>query len=221
MFDDKNIVATILKKPGAMLILQQVNEKLKEEKQRRQEFYESITEEDKAEFINGEIVYHSPVVKEHNDATGHLYKLIHTYVGLLKLGYVGIEKILTRFTRNDYEPDICYFNLEKSKGFKKGQMFFPVPDLAVEVLSKSKKAIKRDTETKFEDYELHGVSEYWLIDPREETVEQHVLKEGKYRLVMKSGEGTLHSYAITGFSIPVRAIFDEEANLAALRELLK
>jgi Uma2 family endonuclease len=88
------------------------------------------------------------------------------------------------------------------------------------VLSKNKKSLKRDTETKFNDYEQHGVGEYWMIDPEAETVEQHLLKDGKYALELKSGEGTIHSREIEGFAIPIRAIFDENENLAVLRKLL-
>ena len=221
MFDDNNLVKTILESSGAALIVQQVQAKLDEERSKREEFYGKITEEDKAEFINGEIVHHSPVVKGHNDATKLLLKLIDTFVSIYKLGYVGVEKIMTSFTRNDYEPDICFFDKEKSKDFKKGQMHFPVPDLIVEVLSKSPKSLKRDKKIKFNDYELHGVSEYWMIDPEEETVELYRLEEGKYNLILKSKEGHIQSKVIEGFSIPIPAIFDEEENLKALKELLK
>ncbi|HFA48881.1 MAG TPA: Uma2 family endonuclease [Bacteroidetes bacterium] len=210
-----------MEQPDAVLIVKQVRDKLKTEQQKRQEFYESINEKDKVEFINGEVVYHSPVVKKHNVATGLLYKLMESYVSLKELGFVGIEKIMATFTRNDYEPDVCFFNKEKAAHFSDDQMHFPVPDLIVEVLSKSKKSLKRDRETKYEDYEKHGVSEYWMIDPQEETVEQYLLKKGRYELVLKSGEGTITSRAVEGFAIPVRAMFDEKENLAALREILK
>lgn len=221
MLDEKNIVDSIMEHPTAALIMQQLQEKLNEEQKRREGFLNLIDENDKAEFINGEIVYHSPVVKEHNDATRLLFKLLDTYVALKKAGYVGIEKILTRFSRNDYEPDLCFFGNEKAKDFVKGQMLFPVPDMVVEVLSKSNNALERDKKIKFEDYELHGVAEYWMIDPEEETIEQYILKEGKYELELKSGEGTIRSNIVKGVAVPIRAVFDEEANLAALREILK
>jgi len=221
MFDKEDLVATILDQSDAVLIVQQVQEVLQSEQQQRRAFYDLIDEDTKAEFVNGEILYHSPVSKRHNDATGLLYKLMHTFSGMLRLGYVGIEKILTKFTRNDYEPDLCFFNQEKARDFQPGQVIFPVPDLAVEVLSKSsQKTINHDRITKYADYEKHGVREYWIIDADDETVEQYVLEAGKYRLVLKSSEGTIHSHCITGFSIPVRAIFDETANLTALKAML-
>lgn len=221
MIDQNDLADAILQHTDAALIVQRVQDRQREEQRKREEFYETIGEDDKAEFVNGEVIYQPPVMKEHNDATKLLFKLLDTFVALNKIGYVGIEKILTKFTRNDYEPDLCYFGPEKARDFKKGQLIFPVPDFVVEVLSKSsQKVIFHDTKIKFNDYEQHGVSEYWMVDPEEETIEQYVLENGRYRLVLKSGEGTISSRAVQGFAIPVRAVFDEAANLEALRKLL-
>lgn len=57
-------------------------------------------------------------------------------------------------------------------------MKFPVPDLAVEVLSPSTEA--RDRGVKFEDYAANRVGEYWIISTEEATVEQFVLEKGTY-----------------------------------------
>ena len=135
VFDKTDLVAVILEQSDAVLIVEQVQQKLKSEQQKRQAFYDLIDEDSKAEFVNGAIVYHSPVAKKHNDATKQLLRLLDVFTVIFKLGYVGVEKILPKFTRNDYEPDICFFDQEKAKGFQPGQVIFPVPDLAVEVLS--------------------------------------------------------------------------------------
>jgi len=221
MYDRTDMVDKIMEQSDAALIVEHVRERLKNEQQRRLEFYDRITEDDKAEFVNGEIVFHSPVVKIHNVATGYLYKLLNTYVDEHDLGFVGVEKILTRFTRNDYEPDICFFGNEKAALFQDDQLLFPIPDFVAEVLSKSsQKTIEHDTVTKFNDYEQHGVQEYWIVDPHDQTVEQYLLENGRYRLVMKSSEGSVHSQAVRGFSIPVAAIFDKKVNRKVLQDFL-
>ena len=221
MFNDENLVDKILEQPGAVLIMKKVQDKLKEEQQKRQEFYNLIGEDDKAEFVNGEIIFHSPVLKMHTDATKLLLNLLDNFVEEHALGWVGVEKVLTKFTRNDYEPDICFFDNEKAAKFTDKQLLFPVPDFIVEVLSKSsKKNINHDKVIKYDDYELHGVSEYWIIDPHEKTVEQFVLKEGKYNLVLKSSEGIIRSHAVSGFNIPIRSIFDRKENQKTLRNIL-
>ena len=121
--------------------------------------------------------------------------------------------------RNDYEPDICFFDNVKAKNFKKGQSLFPAPDLIVEILSKGTK--KNDRGIKFTDYQANGVREYVLIDPKSETVELYRLDaKGKYELILKSSEGTLSSKVIKGFSIAIEAIFDEDKNLNELSRML-
>ena len=64
------------------------------------------------------------------------------------------------------------------------------------------------------------MEEYWIIDPVEETVEQYFLQNGQYKLHLKLDQGLIESIVIKGFAIELRAIFDEKANLEALRRLL-
>lgn len=216
---DKNIVAKILAHPNARTLVDQADALLKAEQKRRQQFYEDITDAEKVEFINGEIVVHSPVMKEHNDANSQIHNLIHNYVKKHRLGYVGIEKVMITLERNDYESDICFFNNEKAIHFKKGQSLFPAPDFVVEILSKGTK--KNDRGVKFTDYAANGIKEYLMIDPKKEVVELYRLnKHEEYELILKSGEGTLKSEVIKGFAIDIAAIFDEDKNLAELIKLL-
>lgn len=218
MFQE-DLLDKIMDLPDAPDLVRRVTEKLNDENQRRHQFYNDIDEQMKVEFINGEIITHSPVRREHNEATGLLYKLVDTYVRKNKLGFVGFEKIMTTFTRNDYEPDIVFFNTEKSNSFTKKQVLFPVPDFIVEVLSDGTK--DKDRGIKFTDYENHKVGEYWIIDAEKEVVEQYLISNGQYELVLKSSNGSVKSSVIEGFEIPIKAIFDEEHNLEAMQNLLK
>ena len=210
----------LLDSPRLPFIARRIDAVLADEKRRRRQFYAQISEEDKAEFINGEIVMHSPVRLRHNVSSKRLLVLMDAYVNSRRLGYVGFEKIMVSLTRNDYEPDICYFNPAKAAPFTPDQMRFPAPDLVVEVISESTE--QNDRGVKFDDYAAHGVAEYWIIDPDAETLEQYLLPEGGdvYRLAIKAMTGQVRSAAIPGFEIPVRAIFDPEVSQAALQALL-
>ncbi|MEO0341054.1 MAG: Uma2 family endonuclease [Bacteroidota bacterium] len=215
----RDLVAAILDRPDAPNIVKEVQNRLEEEKLKRQHFYAIIDEDTKAEFINGEIVYHSPVKKEHNDVAKVLFTLLQSFVMVNDLGYLGYDKIMVSLTRNDFEPDICFFNKEKAQHFVKGQMHFPAPDFVVEVLSSNE---QYDRNVKFKDYELHQVKEYWIIDPHQEIVEQYLLGEDdQYALHIKASDGPIHSKAIKGFSIPIRAIFDETLAVSVLKDLLQ
>ena len=192
-----------------------LSRQIDEERTRRHRFYEEMTPEEKVEFIDGEVVMHSPARNRHLDATSLLMNLISNYVRLHALGTVKTEKCLCVFPRNDYEPDIVFFGKEKSASLQPDTMKFPIPDFIVEILSESTEA--RDRGVKFEDYAAHGVGEYWIIDAGSETVEQYLLGPDGYDLKAKAATGTITSEVIAGLTLPVRAIFDEAENLAALR----
>jgi Uma2 family endonuclease len=217
--NEQALLERILESPRLPFYARHIQTVLDGEQDARRRFYETITEGDKAEFINGEAVYHSPVRLDHNRIGKLLLKLLDTYVTINNLGYVGYEKIMVSLSRNDYEPDLCYFALEKAAQFKPRQMRFPAPDFVVEILSESTAA--NDRGVKLEDYAAHGVGEYWIIDPVTEIVEQYLLADDGYELAVKVNDGPLRSTAVPGFEIPVRAIFDEAVNVVALQAILQ
>jgi len=201
--------------PQAIAILQA---ELEAERQRRDQFYLDMTPDQKIEFIDGEIVLHSPARNRHLDVTGCIFKLLQTYVVLHRLGQVKSEKCLCVFPRNDYEPDVVFFGPVKSASLCPDTMKFPVPDMAVEVLSQSTR--DRDRGVKFEDFASNCVEEYWIVDSDTQIVEQYLLQNGDYTLALKSGTGMLQSRVVDGLAIPIEAIFDEQENLQAIRKLL-
>lgn len=211
---------SLLHSPRLPDIAAVLNERLRDETERRERFYEEMSDDHKAEFIDGEVVMHSPARNRHLTAKLNLTRLISTFVDHHGLGVVRDEKCLCIFPRNDYEPDIVFFGPEKASRFHSNTMKFPVPDFVVEVLSETTERFDRGV--KFEDYEAHGVQEYWIIDPTEgrETVEQYVLEDASFQLRLKSGSGEIASQVISNFRIPIRAIFDTKDNLAALKEML-
>ena len=216
------LLERLMEAPDLQILIDKAQKKLWQEKKKRMEFYEWLTDEAKAEFINGEIVVHSPVVRAHLDASDFLSRILSIYVSHKKLGKISVEKALVSLTRNDYEPDICFWGNEKAATFTEDMMHHPAPDFVVEILSKG--TAKRDRGVKFEDYAAHGVQEYWIIDPQNKTIEQYLLRDNEMRefiLKQKAGEkNTIESPVITGFLIPVKAIFDEKANLDTLQNLM-
>lgn len=212
----------ILERPDAVLQMQAVQEALALERERRQDFYAWITENVKAEFINGEVIIHSPVKRQHWMITDLLSSILSVYVRINKIGIVGTEKVMIALTRNDYEPDIVFFSKEKAEKFTADQVLFPAPDFVVEILSKS--TAKIDKTIKKADYAAHGIREYWIIDPEKERIEQYLLSQDDteyfppktYQLF-----DVVSSVAIPGFEIPVKAIFDETANLEALQGFVR
>lgn len=218
-----SLTEKILSRPDAFEQIEALNKAVEAEKKRRHAFREWIEEDIKAEFINGETIIHSPVKKKHWSIVNLLSRLLSTYVGIKELGIVGTEKVMISLTRNDYEPDICFFKKEKADQFTADQLLFPAPDLVVEILSK--KTEQRDRTIKKEDYAHHGISEYWIIDPNREQIEQYLLINDTDTVYFEPsrflrGE-EIESRAVKGFKISTEAIFDDAANINAMKNFMK
>lgn len=215
-------IADLLEAPDARLVIERVQAILDDETQRRRAFREWLTDEVKAEFINGEVIMHSPVRRRHLDATQNLLMLLRVYVQLHDLGAVDSEKALVSLTRNDYEPDICFWNKEVASTFDDETMVHPAPDLIVEILSRS--TTSRERGIKFEDYAAHGVREYWIIDPVRKSLEQYQLDEATMAFASAATlfvDDTLDALTVPGFRIPIEAIFDQQLNLETLQKLMQ
>ena len=201
-----DVLQQLIDSPNAILIINQFNQHLKAETIKRQEFYDLIHEDCKAEFINGEIVMHSPVKRKHWLISSKVSFYLMAYVNEKGLGEIGVEKVMIELSRNNYEPDIVFFRKEISDQFTDDQKLFPAPDLAIEILSESTR--KNDYGIKFQDYAAHNVGEYWIIDPESQTLEQFVLLEDNFELHNKFTQtGTLTSLIVPGFLLEIEKIF--------------
>lgn len=212
------LLEQVMQLPTLPEFVAELDTRLAAERERRRQFYEQIPDGAKWEFINGELIMHSPDRVQHLAVRGRLERLLSSFVDARQLGAVLAEKGLCVFPRNDFMPDVVFFGKEKAATLQPRQLRLPIPDFVCEVLSDS--TATRDRGTKFQDYEAHGVGEYWLVDPEAETVEQYVLTDGTYLLELKSGSGQIHSRAVPGFAIPIRSLFDPAENVATLRSLL-
>lgn len=210
---------SLLSSPALPELLEQGNRAFAAEQAIRKKILNDITPEHKWEFINGEVILHSPALLRHLDASGNLYQLLSAFIHKEQCGAVYLEKALTSFPRNDYEPDIVYFGLAKSAQLCRDTLRFPVPDLIVEVLSPSTEF--RDRGIKFQDCALHGVAEYWIIDTVAETVEIYVLPPGatSYSDTTPVSAGMLESHILPSFCIPVECVFDEKAARSLASEM--
>ncbi len=217
-------VKELARSPLLPFVQRQIDALMADEQRRRAAFHRAVDANDpryygkQIEFINGEVVEMSPAQRRHGNAGQLLLRLLQTFVQLRHLGEVGFEKWMVSLTRNDYEPDICFWHAAKAAAFTPTQMRFPAPDFVVEILSPSTE--KMDREIKFRDYAAHGVAEYWIIDPEHQVVEQYTLRDDEYMLVAAIRDGMVSSSTLPGFQIPLAAIFDADANLAALRQIL-
>ena len=107
------------------------------------------------------------------------------------------------------QPDVVYFTAEKRARIQPTEGAYLVPDLAVEVLSRS--TARRDRGRKMELLAHYGLPEYWLIEPFERTLEVFVRGGGETLsaagVFEPSNEFT--SPTLNGLRFPVDVLFDD------------
>jgi len=162
----------------------------------------------KYEVIEGEL-YMSPAPRPiHQYCIVNLSTALKIFGKKHKAGNVLIAPLDVRLPgkADPVQPDVV-FVLKNNLKIVKDDYIVGVPDFIAEVLSPGNWLLDRGK--KFEVYAKAGIKEYWIIDPRVQTVEQFVLRKKVYELVGKYGEGeTTSSEVIKGFRIRVDEVFE-------------
>ncbi len=123
--------------------------------------------------------------------------------GLLILG--PIDVILDE--GNVFQPDWVYVSEARKDEIVKDRVE-GAPDLIVEILSPETAAydigIKKDT------CAIHGVKEYIILDPIQQSAEVYVLKDNAFFIDQKvKFPGSFHSLVLKGFSVDLKELFEQ------------
>ena len=112
--------------------------------------------------------------------------------------------ILSRELQRAPEPDIVIVLNERLNIVSRARVEAP-PDIVVEILSTDR---SRDLVRKRQIYAEAGILEYWLMDPRSNTVIPLELRDGAYveRAALGVGD-TLTTPLLPGLEIPLASIF--------------
>jgi Uma2 family endonuclease len=166
------------------------------------------------ELSEGRLVVPDMPTDPHQLAVGELFAALRVFVRRHAAGYLRVAPLPVRLWPGKFrEPDIVF--LSREHGDRRGEQYWGVPDLVVEVISPrtehSSGTERTDRREKFDEDPLAGVLEYWLADTKAQTIEVFVLREGVYHLLGKWGLAeTARSDLLKGFEIPVAAVLTEE-----------
>ena len=105
------------------------------------------------------------------------------------------------------QPDILFVSHERRDIITEANVS-GAPDLVVEILSPG--TAGRDRELKLTLYAGHGVREYWIVDPEDETVEVVELGAEGAAGVRRYDAGTVESVLFPRLSIALDDIFPAE-----------
>lgn len=133
------------------------------------------------ELVNGEIAVSPSPVPSHAYVVSALAVLVGSHVKQYKLGrlYLDVGTIFGEFDVR--RLDMLFFSKDRLHLIGEKAMEGP-PDLAVEVISPS--SIRADRTDKFNQYQKARVPHYWIVDPRQRSVEAYKLTRTKYRLTI-------------------------------------
>lgn len=141
-------------------------------------------EQDRIELIYGDPVMMAPPTRAHQEVVMELSAQLHAYLKGKKCKVYPAPFAVRLFEQDGdrpedvdtmVEPDIsvvCDPSKLDDIGCK------GAPDLVMEILSPSTQ--RHDKFTKFNLYQRAGVREYWIIDPRDKSVQVFVLEDGRY-----------------------------------------
>ncbi|MBI4626052.1 MAG: Uma2 family endonuclease [Verrucomicrobia bacterium] len=107
--------------------------------------------------------------------------------------------------RRSFQLDVLF--VSKAKRHLMQKILRGPADLVIEVISEWGR--RRDRIDKRDIYALHGIPEYWIVDPEARSVDVLTLEKGEYRLAGRAGVGeTARSVLLDGFALDAGRLFN-------------
>ena len=129
------------------------------------------------ELVDGEIVVSPSPIPRHSYTIVALGTILKNHVDAFDLGEL-LTDVDTIFGEHDVRrPDLLFFRKSR-RHLISDEAIEGAPDLAVEVLSPGSE--RTDRRDKSKQYAAGGVKNYWIVDPKQRTIEAYVLRKGKY-----------------------------------------
>ena len=164
--------------------------------------------DERLELFGGALYLMSTPTKDHQFLMGQLSFHFELYLDRFEQPpaevYMDITTILSVSLQNAVEPDLVVILSGRSD--IGGRIHVEgVPDIAVEILSSDR---SHDLVYKRRVYAEAGVKEYWIVDPRHDTVLPLALQDGAYAERQTLGPGdTLSTPLLPGLAIPLADLF--------------
>lgn len=159
------------------------------------------------ELVDGRIIVSPTPDTGYQDISRELFLLLNTFVKVNQLGVVYYAPVAIRLWEGTLrEPDLLFVREENRHRIEKRVINAPV-DWVAEIISPSSR--QTDEVEKLEEYAVAGIPEYWLLDPKANSIRVYALRGSEtYTLIgtYTSGE-TAKSEILSGFEVEVSRIF--------------
>jgi Uma2 family endonuclease len=171
------------------------------------EDYAELPEGAPYQLIDGELIMTPAAVPYHQVVSKRLLVALWEFAEKdRELGTVLASPIDVRLDDvNVFQPDIIFIS-KKSAGIIGPKNIEVAPDLVIEILSPS--TAYYDLKQKKGVYAKSGVTEYWVVDPIEKSVEVYANAGGRFTLDNRAESGeTARSRLLEGFAVALEKIF--------------
>jgi Uma2 family endonuclease len=170
------------------------------------EDYKRLPEGAPYQLIGGELIMTPSPTRFHQDISGNIEFALKSFILPRDLGRIYVAPLDVQLTDTDvYQPDIFFIRKERLR-LLQGDRIDIAPDIVIEILSPS--TAYYDLKHKKEVYYEHGVEEYWIVDPADESIEIMVRDSEYYRTeALFRRTGVLQSPMFPEFSMKVEEVF--------------
>lgn len=161
------------------------------------------------EYVGGKLVDLRPVTLRHQELLSYCRMLLDCYFELSPIGMiVGMPFLMKLAALNTArEPDLQIILNESRSRLHDTYMEGPA-DICIEVVSPE--SISRDHGEKFQEYELGGVGEYWIIDHVHTECRFYRLgPDGRYERQTENSEGNYETPRLPRFYLHVPSLWQE------------
>ena len=159
------------------------------------------------EVIAGELIVSPSPNLNHQRTLTNLAYIVIQFVKEHHLGQVFIAPMdVVLNDTNILQPDLLFVPTSKKELLSNRKNVWGAPEWVVEIISPRTRRIDRTTKAGL--YASYAVSEYWIIDPDEQTIDVFVLERGVYR-EREFAEGEVQSQVLAGLTVKLSDVFED------------
>ena len=168
--------------------------------------YQQLPEGTPCQLIDGSLVMAPAPATRHQIIHSRLFLALGQWVNNQGLGQVMSAPVDVKLSDTDVlQPDLVFVAQERLDVIGE-QAIDGAPDLVMEVLSPA--TAHHDLTTKKRLYEVHGVREYWIVDPDSSTVEIHTNTDAGFtQHARQVDSGTASSALLDGLTVDLDLLF--------------
>jgi Uma2 family endonuclease len=164
-------------------------------------FLDALDEDTRAELVDGEVEFMSPLSLIHIRIGYFLHRIIDEYLERHPTGQVTGDGLQMKIgTKTSRVPDLFFLRNEHLDRLHDTYLD-GAADIVVEVVSPD--SVRKDREQKFREYAAGGIPEYWIIDSVRGVSEFYTLPNGasQYEAAALDANGLFHSRQLPGLRI--------------------